>query len=80
LSWAFEVAALAVSMRGAMFETNKRAALSRIIYAIIFCVVCQIAFNVYATYLIMDEPPTCEEDRGALNPVNVMKGLVWSTW
>jgi hypothetical protein len=58
-SCALEIAAAVVGLRGAMFETKRRAALPRLIYAITSCVTAQIAFNCYATFLLVQRPPRC---------------------
>lgn len=81
LSLVLEVAAALVGLRGSIFETEKRAALPAIIYTNIACVLAQIAFNGYATHLLYTEPPQCSpEGAKPWNPVDVLYGLVWSTW
>ena len=81
LSCILEIAAALVGCRGSIFETQKRAALSRLIYANALCVLAQIGFNAYASVLITRRPPRCSGEGGKLwDPIEVLHGLVWSTW
>lgn len=81
LSCVLEIAAALVGCRGSIFETKKRAALPRIIYANALCILAQIGFNAYASVLITRRPPRCSGAGGKLwDPVEVLQGLVISTW
>lgn len=81
LSLLLEIAIALVGFRGSLFETRKRASLPRLIYATAACLISQIAFNIYASYLITQKPPVCTGLGGKLfNPLEVMHGAVWSTW
>lgn len=81
LSFLLEVAIALVGFRGSLFETEKRASLPPLIYATAACLISQIGFNIYASYLITQQPPVCTGQGGKpFNPVEVMHGAVWSTW
>ena len=81
ISFILEVAAAVISYRGSIFETQKRAALPTIIYVNALCYLTQVAFNSYASYLIVVDPPECSSSAGKVwDPVDVMDGVVYSTW
>jgi sn1-specific diacylglycerol lipase len=81
LAFLIEAAIALIGFRGSLFETQKRASIPSLIYALTFCLISQIAFNIYASYLIIQEPPTCTGEGGKpFNPVQVMHGCIWSTW
>lgn len=81
LSFIFETAACFVGFRGAPFQTRKRNLLPVLIYLNGLSILAQIGFNAYATALLSSDPPKCSDTASALlNPEDVMKGLVWSTW
>lgn len=81
LSFLLEVVACVIGFRGAPFETEKRSVLPVMIYMNGVSILAQIGFNGYATSLVTSDPPKCSDpDSVVLNPEDVMKGLVWSTW
>lgn len=81
LSLVLEVAAVAVGLRGSLFETRRRAALPALLYANAASMAAQAAFNGYATHLIYTDPPRCAASGPELwDPIDVFRGLVWCTW
>jgi sn1-specific diacylglycerol lipase len=81
LSFLLEFAIALVGFRGSLFETKLRAPLAPLIYANAACMISQIAFNIYASYLITQKPPVCTGQGGKpFDPVDVMHGCVWSSW
>ncbi|GAB4816776.1 hypothetical protein N2152v2_003822 [Parachlorella kessleri] len=81
LSFCLELWITREALQGSLFEPRRRRRIPTLIYLDCASVVAQVGLNAYGTHLIYTEPPQCELDGGEpWNPVNAMKGLVWSTW
>ncbi|KAK9802679.1 hypothetical protein WJX73_004994 [Symbiochloris irregularis] len=69
------------SLRGTIFETDKRWKVPYLLYAFFLVLCVELGFLIYGTVVLAQHQPDCDVRTTALwSPSGVMSVLIWSTW